>query len=390
MSKLPDKSSLTGRILRSIVIVIILLIGIFGAASLMKSSPKTQSGKAPERVLNVEITQLQPTSAIIQVPIQGTVMAAHQSDLYPRTTADILSLSEHFYPGAKVKRGALLLALDPVDTRLALRRAQAAVEIAEANLLIEEGQQRVVAQEFKLQPQAKNYSENYKALMLRKPQLQIAKANLKDAKAALSLAEVEYHATEIKAPYDGIILNKPVDKGTRVNSTTRLTTIVSTEAFWLRVTTPHRYLSYLTTAAGNRQGSEVILRVGEATRKAELLSLLPESDSKSKMASLLIRIPEPLNTELGPSLLIDSFVTGNILGKEIEGVMLLNPAWIIEGKAVWIVKEDKVEKQPITIVHRNPDYVLVQGIPPHTSVITTLLKNPVPGTKVKVVTGDTE
>lgn len=135
------------------------------------------------------------------VPRNESRLAAEVSGTLRRWTADV---------GASVKRGAVLAQIDPTDYELALQRAEAAQASARARLQLAEAQlqrsRELVAQGF--------FSQE--ALAVRETEVALARADADAAQAQRSTTQRQLDKTQLRAPFDGSVVQRLAQTGEAV------------------------------------------------------------------------------------------------------------------------------------------------------------------------------
>ncbi|MCE2435598.1 MAG: biotin/lipoyl-binding protein, partial [Candidatus Latescibacteria bacterium] len=99
----------------------------------------------------------------------GTVEAEQDIILSPQVGGQVLSLSSTFTPGGFVKKGQVLLQIDPADYQNALLEKKSDLRRATADLNIEMGRQNVAQKDYQILNET--LSGELEALVLRQPQL---------------------------------------------------------------------------------------------------------------------------------------------------------------------------------------------------------------------------
>ena len=82
-------------------------------------------------VVRVERGTFTPT-----VVATGNVQSAKDVILSPQVGGEVISISENFTPGAFVKKGEILLQINPADYRNTLMLRKSDLELARSNLAI--------------------------------------------------------------------------------------------------------------------------------------------------------------------------------------------------------------------------------------------------------------
>src|SRR5690606_19040580 len=83
----------------------------------------------------------------LEVVASGVVTAARLLNLHPQVTGRVQWLYEQLAPGTYVPKGQTLYRVDAQDYRVTLQRAEAELRVANSNLQLELGNQRIARQE---------------------------------------------------------------------------------------------------------------------------------------------------------------------------------------------------------------------------------------------------
>ncbi len=135
-----------------------------------------------------------------ELVVLGLVEPAEDVMLSPRVSGEITKLEANFVPGGVIKANEPLLTIDPADFKQQLAIRESELLQAQAAVTIEEGRQSVARKEFEILDE--DIDPANQALVLREPQLQTVRAQVKAAEAMLKQAELDLERTEIKAPFD--------------------------------------------------------------------------------------------------------------------------------------------------------------------------------------------
>lgn len=156
-------------------------------------------------VNNAETHQLMLTSEPVVREFPGVVVAEQHADIAARLTASVMEVLVKV--GDKVKQGDVLARLESDDLDARVRQSEQALSSAQAQLNAarkEFSRVRALLNK-KLIPQSQ-FDQAESAL-------QTAQANFNKAQAAVSEAETTFGYSIITAPFDGLITQKPINKG---------------------------------------------------------------------------------------------------------------------------------------------------------------------------------
>ena len=158
----------------------------------------------------------------------GRFEAVERVEIRARVSGYLDSI--HFRDGQMVEKGDLLYVIDPRPFEAAVVQAQAEIERATAELAfaskeLERGEQLV-----------KNRTISRAQVDTRRSARNVAAAELKAARGAMQLAQLELEFTQIKAPVAGRVSSTRIDVGNLVSGgttqSTLLTTVVSLDPIY--------------------------------------------------------------------------------------------------------------------------------------------------------------
>ncbi len=153
----------------------------------------------------------------------GRFEAIENVEVRPRVSGFIDKV--HFNDGEIVKAGQPLFTIDPRPFEIVVASAEAEIARANANVKLQENEVE------RARPLLKNRTVSLRDFEQRRANLAIAEAQLQSAKAMVRSAKLDLQWTIVRAPINGRISDKKVDKGALVTggsvNTTLMTTIVS-------------------------------------------------------------------------------------------------------------------------------------------------------------------
>lgn len=183
-----------------------LLFGLLSASPALGQTASTQT--APAAATSVQTARLDSVWLQPERSAAATVLARNESRLSAEVGGRVLSWGADV--GATVRRGHLLLQIDPTDHELALQRAQAGRDAAMSRLQLGLAQlQRardLVAQGF--------FSKE--ALTQRETEVALQQAELASAEAQLRSARRQLERTRVLAPFAGTVVQRTAQVGETV------------------------------------------------------------------------------------------------------------------------------------------------------------------------------
>ncbi|MFW2369028.1 MAG: efflux RND transporter periplasmic adaptor subunit, partial [Desulforhopalus sp.] len=326
----------------------------------------------------------------------GTIQAATEITLSPGVGGEIITLSDNFVPGGFFATDDPLATIDPEDYKLAIHQLRAEVAKVKNELELEMGNQRIAGKEFEILNQKVSAAEM--RLMLRQPQLETRKATLQAVEARLTQAELDLKRTHVTAPFNGVVLSRSVNLGSRVSVSTALARLVGTDEFWLKLAVPVDQLQWI-TLPGKNQATGALVRIfprnteGQGFRLGRVLRLAADLESLGRMASIYVAVKDPLcllpeNSDK-LKLLLGSFVRAEIEGAELSSVVAIKRQHIRDNDTLWLMdKDNKLEIRSVDIAARTRQMLFItDGVESGEKLIISDLSAPIPGSPLKSVDG---
>lgn len=386
--------TLNKKILLPIIIIAITAV----LTTVIKSNPpESQRGRgstAPQMTVNVQ--KLTPQSYDIEIESFGTVRPRTQSALVAQVSGQINEISPRFREGGFFEAGEVLVTLDDRDYQAEQKIAQSTLISAQQGLL--EEQARV--EQALIDWGRLGNGEEPSALVLRKPQLAAANAQVLSAQAQLQKAELALERSAIKAPYAGRILTKNVDIGQVVTGSTQLADIYAIDYVEIRLPIKNRDLAYMifpkeyrgqqATVSQSQLGGDVQF-TSSMTQKHEWQGQVVRTesaiDSNSQQLYVVAQINDPYSRESAGStpIKIGQYVSAKIQGKRVDDALIIPNSAIYQGTYVYIVEDGILKRKDIAIAWQNAAVAIVSdGLTFGQSLVTTPLGQVSSGTRVAV------
>lgn len=360
---------------------IFIFLGAFGAWKLIQdTAPKPSKTIKAEVARLVDVAPLQRGDSRPEWKAGATVVASDSVTLVAQVGGRIEHVESDAVPGALLSKGALLAQLEKGDYQLALQQAQATLTQAKAALAIEQGQVSLAEEEFALS--GTQLSATDRALVLRDPQLQIAKADLVSAEAAVQQAELNLARTEIRMPFDGRVISRAISTGSVAGTGSELFGVVATSEFWIEAKLPRSFLALL-------DHSHPVLvshaAWGDETREAKILSILPGVDSGDRQARIVLSLASPLDSTLGPVVLLNDYVSLTLSGLEFKNAYRVPREYVSDNGGVWVVNDMQLSERRPNGLYTGRDHVwFSDGFEEGDCLLISQVDAAVTGMKVRV------
>ncbi|TBW27601.1 efflux RND transporter periplasmic adaptor subunit [Gramella sp. KN1008] len=362
------------------------------------TEPKAQQeGATKQMAMLVEVVHAEKGDFIPIIQATGTVQPVEDVIISPLVNGQVVRRDPSFVPGGFVKKGDVLLQIDPSDYRNNLELRKSELLQAQTNLEMEMGRQEVAEKDLELVGRD-SLSPKQRSLVLREPQLNAVKADIKAARAAVEQAKINLSRSTLRAPFDAHILDQNVTIGSQVAPGDNLGRLVGTEYYWVTLTVPVVNLKWLKFPdSEDETGSRVKLRNTSAWpdgsyRIGYLDKQIGALDEQTRLARVLIKVPDPLvqkTNENQPKLMIGTFVEANIEAEKIKEVIRIKRDHVRNNQTVWVMDDGELSIRELEIILTDSDFAYIKkGIEEGEKIVTTNLSTVTEGIKLRTGTED--
>jgi RND family efflux transporter MFP subunit len=217
---------------RGVTIALAAALIAAGAIALRRpaSAPPPRAAAASVELLPAELWTAQPVVLAQTLPLTGTFKAANQTVVKAKVAGELVELLVR--EGERVRAGQLLARIDATEYELRVRREQAALDAAQAQLDIatksRENNAQLLAKGFISQIAFDNAQSAYEA----------ARANRAAAAAALDLARKSLADTQIRAPIAAAVAERFAQPGEKLPVDGRVLSLVDPASIELEAAIP--------------------------------------------------------------------------------------------------------------------------------------------------------
>lgn len=201
---------LSGR--NAIVVILVITIALFAYKKLNSRSAEQ----------NFKTTPLTIGSITESITASGTINPLSTVTIGTQASGRIAEIYVDY--NSEVKKGQLLALIDQDNAKANVAQREAALEIAQAQVAVEENNikyfkkalnriSQLNASKYSTEKELEAAERDYDNAVA---QLTLEKAQVKQAEASLNSAKTELAYTEIKSPVDGIVISKAVEVGQTV------------------------------------------------------------------------------------------------------------------------------------------------------------------------------
>ncbi|MBT8077765.1 MAG: efflux RND transporter periplasmic adaptor subunit [Gammaproteobacteria bacterium] len=375
-------------------------VAIFGVLIAIAMLIRMNPPETPQRPafsgpsMTVETTPVLPRDYQIMLQSYGTVQPRTRSMLVAQVGGQIVEINENVRDGGFFEKGDVLGRIDPRDY-------EADVQISQASLA---DAKQALAEAIARSEQAREDWERLgnegepSDLVLRIPQLEAARARVDSAESALTKAKLDLERTSIVAPFAGRVIRKLVDIGQVVGPNAQLAEIYATDVIEIRLPLRNRDLgfidlpeSYRYVDADDAAGIDAIIKsdlIGEEEWQAKLVRTEGTIDESARQLHVIAQILDPFGpqSEGRSPLKIGQYVTAEIEGRMLPGVLVIPNNTIYQGTYVYTVEDGILRRRDIEIAWQNDfEAVVRSGLEPGVDLVTTPLGQVTSGIRVTVM-----
>ncbi|MDM7859925.1 efflux RND transporter periplasmic adaptor subunit [Alteromonas sp. ASW11-36] len=372
--------------LKLLVTVVILGAGIGGMMAIGSSGSEETEEEIQDTRPTVRIQPLNALDYTVTIESYGEVRPLESTNLSAQVAGEVVSWNPNFVPGGIVKRGEVLFSIERDAYESALLQAEAQLSQAQALLIEEQARADVAKREASSLP-----NQQVSDLYLRKPQVMSAQASVKSAQAQLRIAQRDLDNTQVKAPYDALVVSREIGVGQFVNvgmNTAMLHNIETAEVVFPIAGFDTEYLPEVIAGKPAQvitRGRRPVSRTGYVARDLGVV------DEATRMSNLVIRIDDPYGVNSGEQALkFGNYVEVSFAGIVLEDVFRIKQD-LVNKSAVWLLDENgQMQKRQVNVVREQGDYFLIDaGLHSGERIVLTLPEYPQTGMEVIVIDENT-
>jgi len=397
--------------------VVILAVALGGFAAMKASRPKQAPVPSTEQVWRVETISVAPAALSPQLTLSGKV---ESPELTRAAAPGVARVSQVLVlEGQLVRRGQLLLELDPRDFAPRVAQAQgqvdelmaaidserlrhaadldqleqerrlldfAAADVARFERLREENfysqaavdqsRQTLARQQISLRSRELAIKDHAARMAQLRSRLDQARANLEQAQLALTRSRVI-------APFDGIVADVQVAQGDQVGNGQTLLTLYPLAGLEIRAKIPAPHQDEILQQVSQGRRLEATARLAGETLRLKLTRLSGAADSRGLDAFFRLTAPND-------RLRVGSLLTLHMSRPAVAGAIAVPYAALYNGRQVYKVEAGRIQAVQVSVLgelagERPMLLIRSDGLKRGDQIIATHLPNAMSGLRVEVV-----
>ena len=327
-----------------------------------------------------KVEEIRPVRAMVVAAGTGKTIIELAGEIQPRYESQLgfrvggKLIARKVEVGTLVKRGQVLMQLDPLDLQLAQSQAKAAVSATESTLALAKADldryRELRQKNFVSQALLDAKEAAYKSAM----------ASHEQANAGLKVQANQSSYSTLYADADGVITAVQAEVGQVVAAGTPVVKLARTAEKEVRVSIPEDQIEVL------RQVTDLAVKTWANSNVAisgRLRELSPIADPATRTYTAKISLPRA-----GPEIRLGMTASVQFAAPALPGIHLPMTALVNskEGTAVWVVESGVVKLVPVQVASATGTEVLVaQGLSAGQSVVTAGVNQLRPGQKVSLL-----
>ncbi|MDR5734420.1 efflux RND transporter periplasmic adaptor subunit [Caballeronia sp. LZ025] len=336
----------------------------------------------PQTVETVTVTSVYPSQSYTLLNATGYVVPQRKAAVASKAQGRVEWLG--VLEGTVVKEGQIIARLESADVAASLAQAQAQVKVAQANLELQRAELENATANLKrsqvLAPHGAMSASQFDADRARydkaRASINSEQAAILSAQANARAAQVAVDQTVIRAPFDGVVLEKHANVGDNItpfssasDSKGAVVTIADMKTLEVEADVAESNIARIKVD----QPCEVQLDALPDTRFAGRVSRIVPTVDRSKATVLVkVRFVERDERVLPDMSAKIAFLSKPVPPEDKKAVVAVQPTAVVTrgGKqVVYIVDQDKAREVPVTAGERVGDLLAVSGVKPGDTLV---------------------
>lgn len=285
----------------------------------------------PVTGMPVSTRSIEPEGHAAVIKVLGEVAPLWQTAIKAQVDGQVVFLSERLQVGHIVHQDELLVQIAKSDFEGRVAEAKSRLAAANVSLLKEEREAWEARKNWK-QSGIKGAPKS--PLVLRKPQLTAAQAEVEAAQATLVHAKTLLGYTDIRSPFDGVITKRSLDPGETLFAGDEVATLYGMEIAEVGVHLDAAQWALLPESINDAK-VKLIDPQQHATWDARVARESRHLSRDSRLRTIFLQVKQPLQQK--PPLLPGTFVRAEMTGKAIPDLLCIPEAALTKQGIVWFV-----------------------------------------------------
>jgi multidrug efflux pump subunit AcrA (membrane-fusion protein) len=364
------------KLILSAIGLVIILLAVFGAYLIIENSnkPKPRIEKVVKTVFAETVTN---TTVPITIPANGTLVAKHKLELYSEVQGVFQSSAHDFKAGQPYRKGESLIRINSSEY-------YASVQSAKSDLynLITSIMPDLRLDYPEVFPAWEAYLNNFdiSKSVAPLPETTNEKANyfitgrgIVSSYYNIKNLEQRLSKYSIYAPFNGILTEALVTKGTLVRSGQKLGEYIDTSVYELELAISKTFSDLL------QIGEKVELNTleGNQTYTGNVTRVNGRIDQATQTIKVFVEVK-------GDNLKEGMFLEANLEAKDEPNAIKISRKLLVDESEIFIIKDSILDLIQVKPVYFSPKEVVIKGVPDGTKILSKSVPGAYAGMLVKV------
>lgn len=358
----------------------------------MLTVPREEPAQAEELARPVRTMTLSAAGAMTKHHYFGTVQGSQRVNLSFRVSGPLVELP--FDMGNSVKKGDLIGKIDPRDFITRLNDAQSVLSQARAKHAEAQNNFRRYEELYKKKVIAQAQYDRYKTA------LDVARSNLKSAEAQVSAAQDSLADTELRAPFDGVIVERMVQNFQDVQAKQPIASLQNLKNVEIVFNVPDKDVVNVSVSSdpltSPRLSDRIQLFISATfdafpgrTFDVKFKEFGAQADARTQTYPVTVTMEQPENARILPGMPVNITVdTVKELAPEDQSFFVPASAVIgdqVHGSWIWKYVNGTVHKVPVELGAYRGDRIEIKGdLKPENVIVTAGMHYLKEGQKVRL------
>lgn len=365
------------RIISSIIGLLLLALASY-YSGILKGSKKQPRQNSQPRVTNVIYAPVELKNSAVAIQSNGTLAAKNQIDIVSRTQGVFRDGDKAFKSGVYYKEGEVLISIDNDEYLANLKTARAqllqSITAILADLKFDHNQSFDKWNNYVTGFDVNRSLKELPSTSSDREKAFINSKNIVSQYYSIKAQEVQGSYYQIRAPFNGILLDNVVNKGAMINAGQKLGTFIDPSVYELELKINPSELKMISV------GKTVTLSDGDNTKqwKARIARINKVIDPQSQSAIAIAEVS-------GRDLRAGMFMQADITTVDLENVAEIPRSLLVDEKYIYLVKDSLLQKSTVDVKHVSDKSVFVSGLTAGTWMVMKSVPGAYDGMKVNPI-----
>jgi len=347
----------------------VLALFILGYALLMATGSETKPISAPERSWSVTAQEAQYGDIQQSIDAFGELISRREVDLRMLVAGEVIETGKNYDDGALVKKGDVLIKIDPFnyknavkDTAAQLRGGTALLREREAAYELSKVEYERAEKLFDKGNVAQKYIDD------RKLDVTIAESRMIQQKSAVERLDVlvarakrDLRNTALVAPFDGYISGLQAREGRLLNINEPVATISDANSYEVRFNlSDAQYGRFLKTGT-DLVGRPVDVRWNIGGETITLTAILTQVGARISQNTRGVDAIARIDGETPAALRGGAFVNVVLRGHDIPNVVAVQKTALYGDNQIYVIVDDRLQSRQVEIMGETQGNVLISS-----------------------------